>query len=128
MGLLEMQRILRSKVWEAAGKRSLARRATVADPFIIDIDASLVHVHSEKANAAGTYEGGYGFSLPIAMIDYGFGIGTEEILEILMRSDNKSANSARDHFGVLSQALAQLPEELYDRHGELIGEKILIRT
>ena len=45
-GFATMQRSLRSKVWKAAGKRNPARRATPADPLIIDIDASLVHVHS----------------------------------------------------------------------------------
>ena len=45
-GFATMQRTLRSKVWEAAGKRSPARRATAVDPLTIDVDASLVHVHS----------------------------------------------------------------------------------
>lgn len=127
-GFATMQRTLRSKVWEAAGKRSPARRATVADPLIIDLDASLVHVHSEKENAAGTYKGGYGFSPLIAMVDYGAGNGTGEVLAILMRPGNKGANSARDHIEVLSMALAQLPDEFYDAEGGLIGEKILVRT
>lgn len=127
-GFATMQRTLRSKVWEAAGKRSPARRATAQDPLIIDIDASLVHVHSEKENATGTYKGGYGFSPLIAMVDYGAGNGTGEVLAILMRPGNKGANSARDHVEVLSQALAQLPDEFYNEHGELIGSKILVRT
>lgn len=127
-GFATMQRTLRSKVWEAAGKRSPARRATAEDPLIIDIDASLVHVHSEKENAAATYKGGYGFSPLIAMADYGAGNGTGEVLAILMRPGNKGANSAKDHIEVLSQALAQLPDEFHDEHGELIGERILIRT
>ena len=127
-GFATMQRSLRSKVWEAAGKRNPARRATPADPLIIDIDASLVHVHSEKQKAAGTYKGGYGFSPLIAMVDYGAGNGTGEVLAILMRPGNKGANSARDHIEVLSMALAQLPDEFYTSEGELIGEKILIRT
>lgn len=127
-GFSTMQRTLRSKIREAAGKRSPARQATAQDPLIIDIDASLVHVHSEKENAEGTYKGGYGFSPLIAMVDYGAGNGTGEVLAILMRPGNKGANSAKDHIEVLSQALAQLPDEFYDEQGELIGEKILIRT
>ncbi|GAA1874764.1 hypothetical protein GCM10009715_21930 [Paeniglutamicibacter psychrophenolicus] len=39
-GFATMQRTLRSKIWEAAGKRNPARRATAADPLIIDIDLS----------------------------------------------------------------------------------------
>ena len=120
-GFATMQRTLRSKVWEAAGAWSPARRATAEDPLIIDVDASLVHVHSEKENAAGTYKGGYGFSPLIAMADYGAGNGTGEVLAILMRPGNKGANSARDHIEVLSRAFAQLPEEFHDEHGGLIG-------
>jgi hypothetical protein len=127
-GFATMQRTLRSKVWAAAGKRNPGRRATAADPLIIDIDASLVHVHSEKEKAAGTYKGGYGFSPLIAIVDYGQDNGTGEILAVLMRPGNKGANSARDHIEVLTRALAQLPEDFYDGHGNLIGEKILIRT
>lgn len=127
-GFATMQRTLRSKVWSAAGTRSPARLATAEDPLIIDLDASLVHVHSEKENAAPTYKGGYGYSPLIAMADYGNGNGTGEVLAILMRPGNKGANSASDHIEVLSQALAQLPDEFYDEHGELIGEKILVRT
>lgn len=32
------------------------------------------------------------------------------------------------HIEVLSQALAQLPDDFYDEHGNLCGEKILVRT
>lgn len=60
-GFATMQRTLRSKAWSAAGTRSPARRATKADPLILNIDASLVHVHSEKQHAAGTYKGDTGF-------------------------------------------------------------------
>ena len=127
-GFATMQRTLRTKIWEAAGKRNPGRRATAADPLIIDIDASLVHVHSEKENTAGTYKGGYGFSPIIAMVDYGSENGTGEILAVLMRPGNKGANSAKDHIEVLTRALAQLPDDFYDRDGNLLGEKILVRT
>ncbi len=130
-GFATMQRTLRSKIWAAAGKRNPGRRATAADPLTIDLDASLVHVHSEKEKAAGTYKGGYGFSPLIAIVDYGQDNGTGEILAVMMRpgnKGNKGANSAKDHIEVLTRALAQLPEDFYDSNGDLIGEKILIRT
>ena len=127
-GFATMQRALRTRVWGAAGTRNPACRATALDPLTIDIDASLVHVHSEKEKAAGTYKGGYGFSPMIASVDYGQDNGTGEILAVMMRPGNQGANSARDHIEVLSQALAQLPDDFYDSHGELIGEKILVRT
>lgn len=49
-----MHRTLRSRVWVAAEARNLVARATATNPLIIDIEASLVHVHSDKQNAAGT--------------------------------------------------------------------------
>lgn len=48
-----MHRTVRSRLWAAAGARSPAARATAKDPLIIDIDASLVHVHCDKEHAAG---------------------------------------------------------------------------
>lgn len=127
-GFATMQRSLRSKVWAAAGKRNPALRATAADPLVIDIDASLVNVHSDKEFSAGTYKGGYGFSPMIAMVDYCKGNGTGEVLAVMMRPGNKGANSALDHIKVLTQALAQLPDDFYHPDGTLIGENIMVRT
>ena len=127
-GFATMTRSLRSKVWAAAGPRNPARLATPANPLVIDIDASLVHVHSDKENSAGTYKGGYGFSPMIAMADYGKTNGTGEVLAVHLRPGNRGANSAASHIEVLSQALAQLPDDFYDEHGNLYGEKILVRT
>ncbi|GAA2943840.1 IS1380-like element ISAar32 family transposase [Glutamicibacter bergerei] len=127
-GFATMTRRLRSKVWNAAGPRNPARLATAANPLIIDIDASLVHVHSEKESSAGTYKGGYGFSPMIAMADYGKAHGTGEVLAVQLRPGNRGANSATSHIEVLGQALAQLPDDFYDEHGNLRGEKILVRT
>ena len=127
-GFATMTRSLRTKVWAAAGVRNPAQLATPADPLLIDIDASLVHVHSEKEGSAGTYKGGYGFSSMIAMADYGKGSGTGEVLAVHLRPGNRGANSANSHIEVLNQALAQLPDDFYDEHGNLMGEKILVRT
>lgn len=127
-GFATMTRSLRSKVWAASGPRNPARLATSANPLIIDIDASLVHVHSDKENSAGTYKGGYGFSPMIAMADYGKTNGTGEVLAVQLRPGNRGANSAKSHIEVLNQALAQLPDDFYDEHGNLQAEKILVRT
>lgn len=62
------------------------------------------------------------------MIDYGKGCGTGEVLAVRLRPGNKGANSAADHISILHEALAQLPDQFYDQNGELIGEKILVRT
>ncbi|PQZ86552.1 IS1380 family transposase [Arthrobacter sp. MYb222] len=127
-GFATMTRTLRSKVWTAAGPRNPAQHATANNPLIIDIDASLVHVHSDKEHSAGTYKGGYGFSPMIAMAGYGKPNGTGEVLAVHLRPGNKGANSAASHIEVLTQSLAQLPDDFYDEHGNLIGEKILVRT
>ncbi|UTT40876.1 IS1380 family transposase [Glutamicibacter mishrai] len=127
-GFATMTRILRTKVWTAAGPRNPAQHATAANPLIIDIDASLVHVHSDKEHSAGTYKGGYGFSPMIAMADYGKTNGTGEVLAVHLRPGNRGANSAKSHIEVLNQALAQLPDDFYDERGNLHGEKILVRT
>lgn len=123
-----MQREVRSRLWAAAGKRSPAARATRANPLIVDIDASLVHVHSDKEGAKGTYKRGFGFAPMIAMADYGKGHGTGEVLAVRMRPGNKGANSAVDHISILAEALSQLPDDFYDQDGNLVGEKILVRT
>lgn len=123
-----MSKILRTKLWDAAGKRNPAKRATRLKPLIIDIDATLVQSHSEKRGAAGNDKGGYGFAPMVTSVDYGQGCGTGEVLAVLLRPGNKGANSAKDHIEVLSQALAVLPDDLYQEDGTLHGERILVRT
>ncbi|WP_346922877.1 IS1380 family transposase [Glutamicibacter creatinolyticus] len=127
-GYQSMNKTLRSRLWAATGDRNPAKRATRANPLILDIDATLVQAHSDKQGAAGTYKGGYGFAPMIATADYGQGQGTGEILAVLLRPGNKGANSAKDHIEALSQALEVLPDDFYDQHGVLIGEKLLVRT
>lgn len=58
----------------------------------VDIDASLVHGHSDKEHAKGTYKRGFGFAPMIAMAEDGQGHGTGEVLAVRMRPGNKGAN------------------------------------
>ncbi|QXQ08758.1 IS1380 family transposase [Paeniglutamicibacter sp. Y32M11] len=127
-GFTTLSRRLRSRIWEAAGKRNPAALATQLDPLTVDIDATLVTAHSEKQGSAGTYKGGYGFSPMIASIDYGKDNGTGEILAAMLRPGNKGANSASDHIKVLEDALAQLPDSMHDEQGNLDTARILVRT
>ncbi|GAB3543909.1 IS1380 family transposase [Arthrobacter tecti] len=127
-GFATLTRELRSRAWDAAGERNPALKATVLEPLVIDLDATLVSSHSDKEQAVGTYKGGYGFAPFIASVDYGAGNGTGEILAALMRPGNAGANSAQDHITVFTQAIEQLPDDFYDGHGELIGDKVLVRT
>lgn len=64
----------------------------------------------------------------IAMTDYGKGNETSEVLAVHLQPGNRGANSVASHIEVLGRALAQLPDDFYDDHGHLLGEKILVRT
>ena len=72
--------------------------------LILDLDATLVTVHSEKQGAAGTYKGGFGFH-PLLC----FEASTGEALAGVLRPGNAGSNTAADHITVLDLALAQLP-------------------
>ena len=54
----ELMASVRTTVWEAAGY--------APDALTIDVDATLLNVHSEKQDAAPTYKRGFGFH-PLAM-------------------------------------------------------------
>ncbi|MGH8987444.1 MAG: IS1380 family transposase [Acidimicrobiales bacterium] len=93
---------VRAEVW----RRSQATSGT--DPVVLDIDASLVEIHSEnKEQAAPTYKGGYGFHPMFCFAD-----ATGETLAALLRPGNAGANTVADHITVLDAAIAQLPEEI----------------
>jgi hypothetical protein len=81
-GFATLTREVRTRVWGAAGDRNSGNRGPQSDPLVIDLDATLVTSHSEKEQALGTYEGGYGFAPFIAGVDY----GTGEVLAALLRA------------------------------------------
>lgn len=92
-----------------AKARAGARRrvwAAGADPefYVIDLDATLITSHSDKAGAAPTYKRGFGFHPLLAFLD-----GTGEALAGVLRPGNAGSNTAADHVSVLTMALAQLP-------------------
>jgi hypothetical protein len=89
--------------------RAEARKAAWAagaDPgfYVIDIDATLIDAHSDKAGAAPTYKRGFGFHPLLAFLD-----ATGEALAGLLRPGNAGSGTAEDHVSVLDAALAQLP-------------------
>jgi Transposase DDE domain group 1 len=96
-----------AKAWDAGARPR---------ELILDIDASLLTVHSEKEGAAGNYKGGYGFHPLLCYL-----AETGEPLAALLRPGNAAAHTAADHFEVLQLALEQLPDA--DLH-----RKILART
>jgi hypothetical protein len=98
---------VRAKVWA----RSAATTGT-AD-VVLDIDASLVQIHSEnKAGTGATYKGGFGFHPMFCFAD-----STGEALAAILRPGNATANNAADHLSVLDTAISQLPVAVRAGHG-----------
>jgi hypothetical protein len=86
------------------------------DHVVVDIDATLVEVHSDKEAASPHFKGGFGFHPILAFLD-----NTNEALAGILRTGRAGSNTAADHIAVLGLALAQLPEAA--RAG-----RILVRT
>ena len=112
-----------AQVWS----RSAA--TTGSDPVILDIDASLVEIHSEnKEQTAPTYKGGFGFSPMFCFAD-----ATGETLAALLRPGNAGANTVADHITVLDGAVGQLPEAIAQGHhvgegADLVQRAVIVRA
>ncbi|MGH9260253.1 MAG: IS1380 family transposase, partial [Acidimicrobiales bacterium] len=90
---------VRDRVWARSSVTN------TAEPVVLDIDATLVEVHSEnKDDAAPTYKRGFGFHPMLCFAD-----ATGEALAARLRPGNAGANNAADHLAVLDDAIAQLP-------------------
>jgi hypothetical protein len=102
----EAVRDVRAQVWS----RSAATTGTA--PVVLDLDASLVEIHSEnKAGSAASYKGGFGFHPLFCFAD-----ATGEALAGLLRPGNATANNIDDQLGVLDAGIAQLPAEVAAGH------------
>ncbi len=114
---------VRAEVW----RRSQATKGK--DPVVLDIDASLVEIHSEnKEQAAPTYKGGYGFHPMFCFAD-----ATGETLSALLRPGNAGANTVADHISVLDSAITQLPGDVAAGHRagdgrELVEKAVVVRA
>jgi len=105
-GLHEAMAKVRAKVWE----RCALTGGT--DPVVLDVDASLVEVHTDDKEGTGpTYKGGWGFH-PLFL----FADATGECLAEMLRPGNANSNTVADHVVVLDEALAQLPDEIARGH------------
>jgi len=81
-------------------------------PVMLDVDASLVEIHSEhKQGAASHYKGGYGFNPMFCFTDNG------EALAGILRPGNAAANWGADQLAVGDAAIAQLPTDVDAGHG-----------
>lgn len=98
-GLGDALSSVRHEIW----CRSSATTGT--DPVILDLDASVVDIHSDgKEGTAPTYKGNFGFH-PI----FCFADATGECLAALLRPGNATANAVVDNLAVLDDAIDQLP-------------------
>jgi DDE family transposase len=77
---------------------------TMAGVVVIDIDATIIIAHSEKAGAAPTFKNTYGHHPLIAECD-----NTGENLSVLLRNGNAGSNTVADHLTVLRAAIEQIP-------------------
>jgi len=117
IGQLDAERL--EAIRSARAKSRKAAWAAGAGPseLTIDIDATLLVSHSEKAGAAGNYKGGFGFHPLLAYLDE-----SGEALAGVLRPGNAGSNTAEDHFTGLSEALEQIPG------GADLKTKVLART
>ncbi len=105
-GLWEAMAEVRASVW----RRSAATKGST--PVVLDIDSSLVEVHSENKEGTGpTYKGGFGFNPMLCTSD-----ATGEVLAVRLRPGNAGTTTAVDHLEVLDAAIAGLPSEIAVGH------------
>jgi hypothetical protein len=122
-GLWEAVAEVRDEVWRRANITADDR------PVVLDIDATLVEIHSEnKAGTAPTYKGGFGFGPMLCFVD-----ATGETLAALLRPGNAGANTVADRLTVLDQAIAGLPAEIAAGHrpgddAEVARRAVVVRT
>lgn len=124
--LIELEKAfasVRHSVW----RRSSATTGT--DPVKLDMDATLVEIHSKnKQRTAATYKGGFGFHPLLCFAD-----ATGDALAGMLRPGNAGSNTVADHLVVLDSAIAQLPPEIAVGHRDdddsaLVQREIVVRA
>lgn len=97
---------VRAEVWQRTS-------ATDGDgPVILDIDASLVEIHSEnKDGTAAHFKGGFGFHPLFCFAD-----ATGDTLAGHLRAGNATANDAADLLAVVDDGVCQLPADIAAGH------------
>lgn len=112
---------IREAVW--------SRSTATFGPVVLDVDASLVEIHTDRKEGTGpTYKGGWGFHPLLCFAD-----ATGECLSQLLRPGNASPTSVADHVVVLDQAIAQLPTEAAAGHhpgddAGLVCRQVVVRS
>jgi hypothetical protein len=82
----------------------VAGTALPADVIVLDVDATIVRVHSEKENAAATFKRTFGYHPLAVWCD-----NTQEFLAAVLRPGSAGSNTAADHIAVLTDAIGQVP-------------------
>jgi len=95
----------RERAWELAGE---AAPGAGGAQVTVDLDATIVISHSDKAQAAPTWKRAYGFHPMTVFADHGPD-GSGEPLAIMLRPGNAGSNTAADHIEATRLALKQLP-------------------
>ncbi len=107
---LDSLRAAAAEVRQGVWRRSSVMTGT--DAVVLDVDASLVEIHSEnKEGTAPTYKRGFGFAPMLCFAD-----ATGEALAARLRPGNATANSIADQLEVIDDAVAQLPAEIAIGH------------
>ncbi len=122
-GIAEAMAEMRAEVW------SRSSATTGSDRVFLDIDASLVEIHSEnKEQTAPTFKGGFGFHPLFCFADC-----TGETLSALLRPGNAGSNTVADHITVLDGGIDQLPADIARGHRagddpELVNRDVVMRA
>jgi len=110
----------RAKVWAAGA---------APDEVVLDVDASLVEIHSErKQGATPHFKRGFGFHPMFCFLD-----NDGEALAGVLRPGNAAANSGADQLVVVDMAIGQLPAEHQQGHqpgdpADRVVHPILVRA
>lgn len=113
---------LRERVWAEAD-------IGADGPVVLDIDASVIEIHSEnKEHTAPTFKGTFGFHPMFCFAD-----ATGEALAAVLRAGNAGANTVADHVTVLDQAIGQLPAPIGAGHRcgdnpDLVARQVVVRA
>nr|WP_259559731.1 transposase [Brachybacterium sillae] len=89
----QARRAARERAWTLAGAHSPAAGVSAKNPLVVDLDATLINVHSEKEQGAPTFKRGFGYHPLCAFLDHG-SEGTGEPLAIHLRPGNAGSNTA----------------------------------
>jgi len=98
---------VRAQVW-----RRIPSITNGDDPVVLDVDATLVEIHSENKEGTGPhYAGGFGFHPVFCFAD-----ATGDALSGMLRAGNAAANNTSDLLAVVDDAISQLPDHVAAGH------------